>query len=209
MGWAIGATVMSFLLSANRGEGVIDLVNPKIIRMTIALGLGFLIAVTPSLFGGGSSPEFGSNLDVEVGVVTPLHVAAGQGNVAQVKTLLATSSVDAKDPSGRTPLYWAVSGCIWDTLDEFSESYQCAITPTHVEVVNLLVAAGADVNAVDTNADTPLHWASAWGSVETVQALLTYNANPNPIGSDESPLEVAEWREDAAIVQVLKEHGAQ
>ena len=161
--------------------------------MTIALGLGFLLSlIAPHLLGIAVSNKV-SNLQLEtlettVGMesgVTPLHIAAGQGDLDQVQTLLVSSGTDvnARDLQGRTPLHWAASGCVWQILNESAQGYQCNGSPTQVEVVNLLIRAGRDVNAVDTDeSETPLHWAVELGSPETVQALLTSGANPNPIG---------------------------
>lgn len=50
----------------------------------------------------------------------------------------------------------------------------------HVDVVRLLIEAGADVRAVDDEGVTALHLARAKGHTEVAAALLAAGANPNP-----------------------------
>ena len=49
----------------------------------------------------------------------------------------------------------------------------------HVDVVRLLIEAGADVRAVDDEGVTALHLARANGHTEVAAALLAAGANPN------------------------------
>jgi uncharacterized protein len=44
--------------------------------------------------------------------------------------------------------------------------------------VEVLLAAGVDVNERDANGATPLMWAAAYGHVETVRYLLARGADP-------------------------------
>ncbi|NIQ41119.1 MAG: hypothetical protein GTN85_03450, partial [Pseudomonas stutzeri] len=68
----------------------------------------------------------------------PLHDAAGDGDVAAVKRLLALGhAINARDENEATPLHWAAYG-------------------GHAEVVRLLIARGADVYANETQ-----RWATA------------------------------------------------
>ena len=49
----------------------------------------------------------------------------------------------------------------------------------HQEVVQALIAAGANVNQQDNNGRTPLHWAAYNGHQAIVQALIDAGANVN------------------------------
>ncbi len=84
------------------------------------------------------------------------------GNIAAVKEYLDFGgNVNVKDEPGNTLLHWAVN-------EDFQGS--------HREMVELLIANGADVNAVDNIQVTPLHMAS---NKETAAILISKGANVN------------------------------
>jgi hypothetical protein len=91
--------------------------------------------------------------------VTPLHVAALRGDVAEVQSLIG---VNAQDSLGHlTPLH-------------------CAAAIGGLEVVQALLRAGADVNAQGRLRITPLSLAAAMGGEPAVvQALLAAGARVN------------------------------
>jgi ankyrin repeat protein len=98
-----------------------------------------------------------------------IHDAAKSGNVAKVRELLhkdaslanSTSDVDSRGiPTNRTPLHYAADG-------------------GYKEIVSLLLANHADVNAKDVGGTTPLHLAAAEGHLEVVRMLLAAKADPN------------------------------
>ncbi len=81
----------------------------------------------------------------------------------------------------------------------------------HREVVELLLARGADVNAVSRNATgyTALTGAVAKGNVAIVAALLAAGANTNHrYGPGYSPLHEAAAKGDSPLVKLLLDHGA-
>ncbi|MCC6358742.1 MAG: ankyrin repeat domain-containing protein [Phycisphaerales bacterium] len=95
----------------------------------------------------------------------PLHAAARSGGVAATKALLtadsAPDSVGKKDKQGKTPLHLAAAS-------------------GEAVVVNDLLSAGADVNAMDKEKQTPLHAAVAGEevSIDVLKALLAAGADP-------------------------------
>jgi ankyrin repeat protein len=97
---------------------------------------------------------------------TALHVASLHGRAAMVAALLrAGADVDAKASSathgmrgGTTPLHWGVK---------------------HPEVVRALVAHGAEINAVDSDGQTPLLLSLFGQHTDSALFLLESGANPN------------------------------
>ncbi len=98
----------------------------------------------------------------------PLHLASYFGRVEAVRQLLDLDApVDdaSRNPMRVTPLHSAASGA-------------------HAEVVWLLVASGARVDARQRHGWTPLHAAAANGDVESVRALLSGGASPDIANDD-------------------------
>ncbi|OQR91700.1 hypothetical protein ACHHYP_20173 [Achlya hypogyna] len=64
----------------------------------------------------------------------------------------------------------------WLSIDRYTSLHIAAICG-HVAIVRRLLAAGADVNAVDDYKRTPLHWASEYGYGAMVRLLLEAGAD--------------------------------
>ncbi len=78
-----------------------------------------------------------------------------------------------------------------------------------VEGVELLIRAGADVNATNELGVTPLWAASENGSAEVVGRLLAAGANPNvALPRGETPLMIASRSGDAAVIELLLKYSA-
>jgi ankyrin repeat protein len=89
--------------------------------------------------------------------------AAKKGDVTAIKSLLASDSslIHARDSDGSTPLH-------------------CATWKGHQNVVSALLAAGADVNAVNQNehwGTTPLHAAAHANQAAIAKMLLDQGAD--------------------------------
>jgi ankyrin repeat protein len=91
-----------------------------------------------------------------------LHRAARDGDSAEVQKWLAAGyPVNRFDDLGRTPLHYAVAG-------------------EHADVVDVLLRAGANVNAHDERVigDTPLGESAASCSYDMARRLIEAGANP-------------------------------
>ena len=117
--------------------------------------------------------------------------AAKKGDVAMLKSLLATDKklVDARDTDGSTPLH-------------------CATWKGHPEIVEALLAAGADVNAVNQNehwGTTPLHAAAHANQAQIAQLLIDHGANPKARDNEgRTPLFHTTFHKAKAVAKLLE-----
>ena len=123
---------------------------------------------------------------------TPLHFAAGSGDVAAIRALLAGgANVDARGKDRSTPLHGAVlSG--------------------DAAAIRALLAGGADVDARAKDESTPLHQAARFGEMASIRALLAGGADADARTKDGlTPLHFATVSGDAAtIIRALIAGGA-
>ncbi len=124
--------------------------------------------------------------------VAELFVAASQGRVSQLQSLLAQGvDVDARTSSGRTALMGAV----------FFGNERSA---------RLLLSYGADVNAADNRGITPLMDAVAGGWTEVVKLLLAVGADINAKDkAGQSVLDKAKQTGNQEILKLLTAAGVQ
>ncbi|EXJ68613.1 uncharacterized protein A1O5_08407 [Cladophialophora psammophila CBS 110553] len=131
--------------------------------------------------------------------LTPLHIASGHSWAEAVELLLEQGAeVDAVDVDGRTALHLAANSHVnrhehFDTrtIDLLSLDNRTQVrmrdkqglTPLHLaaslgrtRAVELLLRRGAEVDAVDNNDQTPLHWALQSGSVSPRLAEMLIKA---------------------------------
>jgi ankyrin repeat protein len=88
-------------------------------------------------------------------------------------------------------------------------SPQEAQEPERVELVHLLVNAGADVNARNHRKVTPLHMAARYGLPLVAAALLSHGADPNARDvNQETPLYRAVNLGYDEVARILLDHGA-
>jgi len=79
----------------------------------------------------------------------------------------------------------------------------------YAELVEVLLAKGADPTAADPNGWTPLHWAAYYGFTDSAQALVRHGAKVGtPTAKDQvTPLELASMEGHTETAKVLGEAG--
>jgi ankyrin repeat protein len=121
-----------------------------------------------------------------------IHDAARDGDLEKVKALLKDNPdlVFSKDNVGWMPLEFAA----W-------KGYK--------DIVELLLASNADVNAKDNLGDTPLHFAVANDHKDVVELLLASKADVNAKDkAGETPLHEAAMKDHKDVAKFLLQHGA-
>lgn len=122
----------------------------------------------------------------------PLEYAIYHSPLAFVRTLLAHGAApDDDDHAGFPPLIAALT----TTRDDRDA------------LIELLLAAGADIQRRGINGWTPLHWAAANDDVPGVRLLLAHGADPaarTGIDDDNTPLQEAEALGRAAAAEALR-----
>jgi len=140
--------------------------------------------------------DAGANVNVKnnYGAFIPdqLYQVLSSKNHQDPAVLLAVHGIDAKDmANGYTPLDLAI----------FSSK--------HKELVQLLVAKGADVNARAASGATPLYWAVLRGQKDDMAFLLEHGANVNtPDAYGNTILGCALQLQYGSLIQMLVDHGA-
>ncbi len=152
-------------------------------KVLITIVIGLLVV---GCGPGSSIHEFMKQPDI--------HEAAAEGNIKRVKQHLVEGvDVNAIFKDSWTPLHMAAEG-------------------GHREIVDLLIAKGADINATAGWGDgvgwTPLHMAAEEGHKKVVELLILKGADINvKNGDDRTPLDDAIKHKNAEIANILRKHG--
>jgi ankyrin repeat protein len=120
-------------------------------------------------------PDRGADLMLTMGA-TPLLRAAKAGDVEAVRLLLAHgANPNLPNIQGVTPLM-AAAGLGSNEIDTRG---RFKTQPDQIASIDLLVKAGADVNAHDSRGQTALHGAALFGYDEVIKDLVAHNADIN------------------------------
>ena len=132
--------------------------------------------------------------------------AAGDGDAEGVRFLLSKGvDVNSTDRDGLTPLQLAINQWPSPRADR-----QDPRAIDQRKVVELLLTAGAQVEARGRNGARPLHHAAKFGRVDIAELLLARGAQVDARDEwDWTPLDWAASRGEAAMVEMLLAHGAE
>ncbi|XP_014679106.1 PREDICTED: putative ankyrin repeat protein RF_0381 [Priapulus caudatus] len=141
---------------------------------------------------------------------TSLHYAASSGWL-DIMCLLLEAGADANvanTKSGATPLMKAVTEGKEATV-RMNSLYMAACSG-QLDIVRLLLEAGANANAADSYGVTSLHIAACPGRLDIMRLLLEAGADPNvaETKSGDTPLMWAVTEGEEAVVRMLLSHGA-
>ncbi len=121
-----------------------------------------------------------------------LPEAAGSGDINEVKSLIA-KSVDLN---------------VWDPGPSY-RPLPSAVINGHKQVVELLIAKGADVKAGDDANKKPLHYAAEKGHKEIAELLIAHGADVNAKDNEgRTPLHCVAEEGYTEIAELLIAHGA-
>ncbi|RHZ46216.1 ankyrin repeat domain-containing protein [Aspergillus thermomutatus] len=133
---------------------------------------------------------------------TPLHLAVSRG-LNEITRMLVDAGFDllAKDGVGRTPLHWAcynsgrhsnlaeivqfllAKGADPSTVADLKETLLHVILEANwnpnLTVVQMVIDAGVDVNALDIDGLSPLWWSVTNGHEDAFELLLAHGADPH------------------------------
>jgi ankyrin repeat protein len=164
---------------------------------------------------------------IEHGAELDLFSAAATGHTARLDALLSVqpTAIDEHSPDGWTALALAAHFNQGDAVrlllkhgadlmvrsrnSNGNTALHAALAGRSLETARLLLVAGADVNAADAAAWTPLHLAVDSGSVELVILILDERPFVDPENGDGlTPLALARKKGLDAIAALLQPHSA-
>jgi uncharacterized protein len=159
--------------------------------LRLAAMLGAVLIAASALATSTTVDRDSSTLDPGDGS-TPLHWAAYQGDVDEVKRLLAAGAkVSAANAYGVTPM-------------------ELAAETGNTAILQLLLAAGADVESANAEGQTALMSVARTGNVEAAKLLIKRGANVNAVENfgGQTALMWAAARRHPEMVRLLASKGA-
>jgi len=128
-----------------------------------------------------------------------LFEAVKENNVEEVRGLIALGANVNEN-----------SGLCYSTFNQTPLHWSCLIVNRNdAHITKMLVEAGADVNAKDSDGWTPLYWAISEEKVDNAKILIEVGADVNSKSIDgNSPLREAIFQGNVKLVSLLIKHGA-
>jgi len=144
---------------------------------------------------------------------SPLQIAIDYMQPSAVRKLLALGiSANETDDNNETPLHKAASICLDDSEDPckcgmcHTEDHKQAVT----EIIEILLAAGTDINAQNHEGHTAVHVATISNSPFTVQLLAQHKADLNiQDNNNNTALHLAALNNRLEVAKVLLASGVQ
>jgi ankyrin repeat protein len=111
-------------------------------------------------------------------ILTPLDFAARRGAEATVNVLLDAGATVAGGsiPTSRSAIHFAVSGGYRNHDEDLRRNRRGSVSDGNAEVIELLLAHGAQLSEPDCNGDLPIHICTQNLASETLSYLLKYHA---------------------------------
>ena len=149
-------------------------------------------------FLGGTFTTDGASKNYSI----PASIQKGETPLDIVYTTLSGLIEDKSDCFWYLKLYGGVTG---EKLDEISESIILASKFGHIEAIKILIENGQDVNIIDENGMTALHYAIQGVQFSIAEFLISNGANVNATNKDgQTPLDIMGFR----YYNLLRLHGA-
>ena len=135
--------------------------------------------------------------------------AAPLATVERAAVICGTEAMDAALRDGGDPnAVMAVGEFEERPLHAVLATCETGIDGQQYSLVSLLLAHGADVNAVDSFGASVLEKAVMYGSAASVEAILKAGADPNrPTSLEVSLLTVAEMSGNASAIRLVRQYG--
>ena len=157
-----------------------------------------------ALIAEGADPNYKDTLIGD----TPLHYAVWDGYLQIVEILLANEvDPNAKNNFEKTPLHYVVmQGAFLPSRKDFDPDLHSALWNRYKNIIEVLIAGGADPDSKDNNRESPLHLATDIGdkAIIMMEALIANGADPNARNKwNETPIMSAAWLGYKATAEAL------